>query len=238
VSASSPPPLVIAHRGASALEYENSLAAFRAAARLGADGVELDVHATTDGELFVHHDEALDGGGLHIPRASAALVGAQRLPNGEPVPTLADALAAIAPPLRVFVEVKTLPPSCDAHLLQVLERGAPGRYAVHGFDHRIIRRLGEARGNLPRGILLASYPIRPLQALADTGATMLWEDYALIDADLVEEIHGSRARLFAWTVDDSVDMQRLADLGVDALCTNHPDVARRVVGPSPRGAAA
>jgi len=48
--------LVIAHRGASAYEVENSLAAFQAARRLGADGVELDVHLTADGQPVVHHD--------------------------------------------------------------------------------------------------------------------------------------------------------------------------------------
>jgi len=42
-------PLVIAHRGASSIALENSLAAFRAAAGQGADGVERDVHATIDG---------------------------------------------------------------------------------------------------------------------------------------------------------------------------------------------
>lgn len=224
----SPAPLVIAHRGASAVEYENSLAAFRAAARFGADAVELDVHTTTDGELFVHHDEKVVG--LRIPHASAEQVRAVRLPNGEPVPTLDQALAAIAPPLQVFVEVKTLPASGDPYLLQVLEKGAPGRYAVHGFDHRIISRLGASYPTLPRGVLLASYPIRPLEDLADTGASVLWEDFALIDQSLVEEVHGGGSRVFAWTVDDSSDMLRLADLGVDGLCTNHPDIARRVVG--------
>jgi len=232
VSLSTGRPLVIAHRGASAVEYENSLAAFRAARRLGADGVELDVHTTTDGELFVHHDSTVDG--LRIPRATAAQVAQRRLPNGEAVPTLAQALAELPAPLRIFVEVKTLPPGSDGRLLEVLEQGAPGggRYAVHSFDHRIIGRLGAVRPTLQRGVLLASYPIRPLDALADTGATVLWEDYSLIDAALVEEVHGGGDRIFAWTVDDSSDMQRLMDLGVDGLCTNHPDVARRVVGPA------
>ena len=54
-------PLVIAHRGASSIALENSLAAFRAAAGQGADGVELDVHATIDGEIVVHHDPSVLG---------------------------------------------------------------------------------------------------------------------------------------------------------------------------------
>ena len=50
------PPRVIAHRGASGHAYQNSATAFRQAVALRADGVELDIHATSDGALLVHHD--------------------------------------------------------------------------------------------------------------------------------------------------------------------------------------
>ncbi len=222
-------PLVIAHRGASGYEYENSLAAFRAAAARGADAVELDVHATLDGVLIVHHDEAINGSS--ITRSTAAQLERLRLPNGEPVPTLAQALAAIDPRLKVFVEVKSLPPKFDGRLFAVLDEGGPdqARCAVHGFDHRIVSRLGMARPALPRGVLLSSYPIRPLETLEDTGATMLWEEHGMIDAALVDAIHGVGYRVFAWTVNDELEMRRLIALAVDGLCSNYPDVARRAV---------
>ena len=56
-------PSVIAHRGASGYEYENSRAAFRRAIMLDADGVELDVHCTRDGAIVVHHDPSIPGVG-------------------------------------------------------------------------------------------------------------------------------------------------------------------------------
>ena len=222
-------PLVIAHRGASAYELENSLAAFRAAAPRGADGVELDVHATKDGTLIVHHDETV--GGRHITRSTAADIRALRLANGEPVPTLDEALDAIALPLKVFVEVKSLPPQFDGVLYAALERGPnQGRCAVHGFDHRIVSRLGLGRPALPRGVLLSSYPIRPLEVLEDTGATTLWEDHHMIDAALVDTLQSAGYQVFAWTANEEEDLRRLVGLGVDAVCTNYADVARRVVG--------
>ena len=222
-------PLVIAHRGASGYEYENSPAAFRDAAPRGADAVELDIHATLDGALFVHHDETV--GPTHIARSTAAQVGALRLPSGEAVPTLDQALDAIDPSLKVFVEVKSLPPQFDGRLFAAIDRGAnKGRCAVHGFDHRIVSRLGLARPALPRGVLLASYPLRPLACLEDTGATVLWEDQGLIDAPLVDAVHGANYQLFAWTVNAVEDMRRLIALEVDGLCTNYPDIARRAVG--------
>src|SRR5207249_1930815 len=120
----SPRPLVIAHRGASGYETENSLAAFRAAAPRGAHGVELDIHATTDGALIVHHDEVVSG--RHITRSTGA----------------------------------------------------------------------EIRASRPA---------------------------------LVETVQSAGYRVFAWTVNEDDEMRRLVALGVDGICTNYPDVARRAV---------
>lgn len=221
-------PLVIAHRGASAVEYQNSLAAFRAAARLGADAVELDVHATTDGVLFVHHDRV--AGGRDIPSATAAELAGVRLPNGEPLPTLAQALDA-AGRLRVFVEVKTLPPAWDDALLRCLDAGPnPAGYAVHGFDHRIVARLHARRPTLPCGVLTASYQLDNTTPARAAGASALWPEASLVDATFVAAAHGAGLAVYPWTPDTEAELVRLRDLGVDGLCTNHPDLARAVVG--------
>lgn len=226
-------PLVIAHRGASAVEYENSLAAFRAAGKLGADGVELDIHATQDGALVVHHDVSIAG--LRIPTATRAEVRRQRLPNGEPPPLLEEALVAAGPRLRVYVEIKTLPDEWDGHLFAALDGGPnPAGYAVHSFDHRVLVRLGQKRPALPRGVLMASYPIRPLRALQDVGAVACWQERSLVDAELIDTLHLAGAQVIVWTVDDPADMIRLARLGADGLCTNRPDLARHTVDTLPQ----
>ena len=225
-------PLVIAHRGASAVELENSLAAFRAAGRLGADGVELDIHATADGALIVHHDATIAG--EFIPSSTLATIRAQRLANGEAPPLLEEALATIDPRLRVYIEVKSLPPTVDAQLLAALDQGPnPAGYAVHGFDHRILARLGRRRPELPRGVLSTSYPVHPLAPLRDAGALALWQERSLADAELATALHGAGAQLIVWTVDDPKEMQHLAAIGVDALCTNRPDLGRRTVDALP-----
>src|SRR5204863_511742 len=111
-----------------------------------------------------------------------------------------------------------------------LGRGAnKGRCAVHGFDHRIVSRLGLGRPGLARGVLLSSYPIRPLEVLEDTGATTLWEEHGMIDPALVDTVQSAGYRVFAWTVNEDDEMRRLVALGVDGICTNYPDVARRAV---------
>ena len=219
------PPLIIAHRGASGREFENSRAAFARALELGADGVELDVHSTEDGIILVHHDAELPGMGP-IGHLRYMQVLELRLANGETVPTLPEVLNLLGD-LDVYIEIKTLAPAFDNAFLSVLDEGpAPVRYAVHSFDHRIVARLGTKRPSLARGILLSSYPLDPISLLTAAGADTLWQDQRLIDAAIVQAVHGAGRKIIAWTVNKPQDAIRLARLGVDGLCGNHPDRLR------------
>lgn len=217
-----PRPLSIAHRGASGHEVENSRAAFRRARDLGADGVELDVHGTKDGVLVVHHDEALPGAG-RIADLPADQVTAHRLPNGETVPALADALPLLRG-LDVWIEVKALEEYLDAVLLRlVADAPEPSRCAVHSFDHRVIRRLGEREPRLRRGILMDARLVDPVAALAAAGATALWQRHEWVDAALAESLRAAQRQLIAWTANEPRDLERLAAHGVTAICTDFPE---------------
>lgn len=225
-------PLAIAHRGASVRETENSLAAFRLARELGADAVELDVHTTADGVLVVHHDEMI--GPHHVAHCSFAEARAHHLANGEPLPTLEEALAVIVPHMAAFVEIKAMGPRSDERLLEMLDRtGAPDRIAVHAFDHRIIRRLGAARPSLRRGVLSASYPVHPVRMMEDADANALWQHADLVDEPLVAAVHAAGGVVYAWTVDGPARMKRLLAMGVDGLCSNYPDQARKAIDSLP-----
>lgn len=225
-------PHIIAHRGASGYEYENSRAAFRRAIALDADGVELDVHATRDGDIVVHHDPEIRGAGT-IALLSTAEVVATRLTNGETVPLLSDVLTLLDG-RSAWVEVKTLSPHHDDALLAVLGAGpTPDRYAVHSFDHRIVHRLGAIAPRLRRGILLTAYVVDPVAVLRAAGATTLWQAWEQIDEDLVAQVHGAECELIAWTVNEMGDLERLSRMGVDGLCGNYPDRIRIATGPRP-----
>jgi glycerophosphoryl diester phosphodiesterase len=225
-------PLVIAHRGASGYEVENTLAAFRAAATLGADAVELDIHETADGAFLVHHGNMV--GPRHISHCSLHEIREQLLPNGEPAPVLEEALAVILPGMTAYVETKKLSPENDERFLAVLDRSpAPQRVAIHSFDHRIIHRLGEARPHLRRGVISASYPVDPVRCMADADAQVLWEEWPFIDRALVEAVHAAGKALHAWTVNDVERMEQLLRLGVDGLCTDRPDIARGLIDSLP-----
>jgi glycerophosphoryl diester phosphodiesterase len=223
-------PSVIAHRGASGYEYENSRAAFRRAVMLDADGVELDVHATRDGGIVVHHDPDIPGLG---PIALLSLSEARqiRLRNGELLPVLSEILELVGN-RDVWVEIKSLPPVYDEALLAILDRGpSPHRYAIHSFDHRIVHRLGEIRPGLNRGILLSAYLQDPVSVMRAVGACTLWQEWQQVDQALVSQVHDAGGAVVAWTVNEIGDLDRMVRLGVDGLCGNYPDRIRVAIAP-------
>lgn len=223
-------PSVIAHRGASGYEYENSRAAFRRAIMLDADGVELDIHATRDGGIVVHHDPEIPGVG---PIAQLTLAEARqlRIPNGEPVPTLAEILDLVGD-RDVWIEIKSLASAYDGVLLAILDQGpAPQHYAIHSFDHRIVHRLGEVQPSLRRGILLSAYLCDPVAVMRSAGATTLWQEWQQVDQELVTQVHEAGYSVIAWTVNEIGDLDRMVRLGVDGLCGNYPDRIRVAIAP-------
>lgn len=218
-------PAIIAHRGASAYELENTLAAFRKAVALGADGVELDVHTTMDGAFVVHHDDEVHG--RHIADHSLADLRERPLSNGEVLPTLEEAFTAIGPDVDVYVEVKSLPEAHQGAFLKALTRTT--NVHVHSFDHRLILRLVSARPGLSAGVLSASYPLDPVPQVRAAGANTLWQHRELVDAPLVAQAHADSVTVITWTVNRPADARRLAALGVDGLCTDAPDRIREAL---------
>lgn len=224
--------LVIAHRGASGYEVENSLAAFRAARTLGADAVELDIHETADGAFIVHHGNMV--GQHHISHRTLWQLREQSLPNGEPIPTLEEALAVIVPELIACVETKKVSPERDERLAAIIDASAaPQRVAVHAFDHRIIRRFGERSPLVRRGVISASYPVNPVRCLEDADAHILWQEWPFIDEQMVRAVHHAGMSIYAWTVNAPDGMAQLLSLGVDGLVTDFPDVARAAIDSLP-----
>jgi glycerophosphoryl diester phosphodiesterase len=197
---------------------------------LDADGVELDVHATCDGAIVVHHDPDVPGFGP-IAQMTLAQARQARIRNGETLPLLAEILELVGE-RDVWVEVKSLPAAYDSLLLTTLDDGpAPERYAVHSLDHRVVYRLGEARPSLRRGILLSAYLRDPVAVMRSVGATTLWQEWQQVDQELIGLVHEAGAAVIAWTVNELGDLDRMVRLGVDGLCGNYPDRIRVAIAP-------
>ena len=228
---------LIAHRGASRERPENTLPAFFRALELGADGLELDVHATRDGVIVVHHDAAVGMGG-NAPgpddRRLAELryedLRRLRTAGGGQIPSLAEVLEAIGDRAEVYVEIKAS--SIEREVVRTIRDGrATERCAVHSFDHRMVKRVRSLEPALRTGILLSSYLIDTRSALAAAGAADCWMWWEFIDEELVHAVHGAGGRVIAWTVNDPAAAATLAAMGVNGLCSDTLPAIRRAVAP-------
>jgi len=225
--------LVIAHRGASARYADNTLAAFEAAAELGADWVELDVRRTRDEVLVVHHDPVLVDGRVIVEQASATLPAE--------VATLDAALAVCAAGgLGVNIELKSdaTEPDYDPEY-RVAERVAGmlstpehhGPYLVSSFDWRCLRRFRELAPGVETGQLGFSGADlgRDVSRARAAGHVAINPHHRLVDAHLVSLARAAGMRVYPWTVDDEAEMHALVELGVDGIITNVPDRLRVVL---------
>jgi glycerophosphoryl diester phosphodiesterase len=212
----------IGHRGAKREHPENTVAAFKTAFDRGADAVELDVHATRDGVVVVHHDPTLGSAfGTERGRAIAdldwATLAAASSSSKTRIPTLAEVFAIVPPGGRVYVEIKGR--DIETRVVQVLS-DVKARYAVHSFDHEAIRRMRQIAPQIPRGILYDHVPKDLERDMRDTGVRDVWPAWRLIDESLVERVHVAGGRVIAWTVNDSSAAFDLAAKGVDGVCTD------------------
>jgi len=220
-----PLPDAISHRGLRATAPENSLPAFNAALERGAEAIELDVHGTLDGTVVVHHDfdVTVDGSMTPIARLDSKTLSRVRLAGDIAIPTLDQTLEAILGRARVYIEIK--PAGIESDVVRCLKRHVHfvENYAVHSFDHRVVKRVFEMMPSVRTGILQVGYPIDSTAAMRAAGATDLWQHVDFVDERLVADVHARRGRLIVWTANSVSQWERLGELGVDGICTDKVD---------------
>ena len=207
-----PSPLRIAHRGMPRRAPENSLESFALALDAGADGIELDVHATSDGVIVVHHDATLGTGEAIVDLTYQALL--DRMAGGLHVATLGEVRALVRDRAELFVEIKGS--GIEQQVADDL-RDHPGRVAIHSFDHALIERLSRI-SSLRLGVLLEFAEPAVAALMTRTGALDVWPHHSLVDEGLVAAVHSAGGRVIPWTVNDSQEVARLVRLEVDGLC--------------------
>ena len=213
----------IGHRGAPRELPENTLEGFSRALERGADAVELDVHATSDGVCVVHHDaaiaRALDASCIGRPIAKISWGDLQRIELAPDVrvPSLEAVLRLLAGRATVYVEVKA--PKIE-RLVAAAIAASTASCAVHSFDHDAIARLARLAPSIPRGILFDEAPKDVLLSMQHTGARDVWPHWQLVTEPLVRAVHEAGGRVLPWTVNAPAVAERLIALGADGICSD------------------
>lgn len=216
-----------AHRGASASRPENTLEAFREAARQGADGVELDVRRSADHAMVICHDATFPDGREIRGLTVADLPGT--------VPLLGAALDA-CDGLLVNIEIKNADVDIDfdpdeylagAVASLVAERDVRDEVLVSSFNLATIDRVRDLDADIPTGYLASARwdQRKSLQRAIDGGHCAFHPFDLVVNEDLVKAAHDHGLAVNVWTVDDPDRIRWLAEVGVDAIITNVPDVA-------------
>jgi glycerophosphoryl diester phosphodiesterase len=235
------PPLVIGHRGASALELENTLPAFRRARADRADGVELDVLRCASGEVLVFHDDdlrRLAGRSERLESMTLAAVRGVTLKSGAVISTLDEALEEIGPDLLVNVELKVRETQTGHRLASavadVLRRHSGLRRILVSSFHPVA--LGWFRAALTdcaTGLLFGPAQSRWLRDAWSRFALRplaLHPEHTLVDDASIRRWHGEGYAVHTWTVDDPTELSRVIACGIDAIITNDPAKTREALG--------
>lgn len=225
-------PMIFAHRGASGNAPENTMAAFQLAIDHQADGIELDVMLSKDGQMIVIHDDTVDrttnGSGcvkdLTIEELQALDAG-----EGERIPTLEEVLERFGGQLIINIELKNYSSIFDALPVKVAElvhsHGLMDSVLFSSFNPfnlpRVRRRLPKVKLGL---ITLPNKATHWIWRMFRYDA--LHPHYSDVDQSLVAAIHAQNRQVNVWTADDPEEIRRLALLGVDGIITNYPKRAR------------
>ena len=236
---------VWAHRGASGYAPENTLEAFELAAKQKADGVELDVQLSKDGELVVIHDEVIDrvteGKGNvkdYTIRELKSFKANQTHPEyaNAIIPTLEEVYDLLKPTgLEINVELKTgiyFYADIEKTLLKLArEKGMEDKIWYSSSNHYSLIRLKELEPSVRTGILYADGIVNVWDYAKKTvGADALHPFFYNIQyPGYLEKSRALGLETHAWTVNEEKDMRALAKAGIEAIITNYPDKARKII---------
>jgi glycerophosphoryl diester phosphodiesterase len=229
-------PLVISHAACGGHAPENTLAGIRAALGFGADAIEIDVQATSDGVPVLMHDLTVDrttNGSGEVARLTAGQF-SQLDAGGEPPPTLAAVLALTRGRALLVTEIKQ--PGVEPLVAGVVrESDALNDVMVWSFFPQALKAMRAEEPRLPAGLLLSAEALSRWPAMRERALRLGLQAVSVFCSGITEEMRRDTQRsglaLYAWTADQEAEIARLIGLGVDGICSNYPDrVIKQLAG--------
>ena len=243
------------HRGVLADRHGNTLASFVEALRLGVDAIEVDVWLTSDGQLALRHDAVIDDRDIRLETLREAKVEKHPATTTDVdiesrVPSLSETLALLrfanASGVILDIEVKTEGAAWDEYdygivtaLSKVLAAHQDEQaLRVRSFDPQIIKAISGILPGVPLVALSRATPSRSpglypstaqdlVNAALATGASAVAPAVGILDAGLVAIAHAAGLKVFPWTLETGEEISAAVGLGVDGICVNDVDMARR-----------
>ena len=237
-------PYIWAHRGADGYAPENTLPAFALAARMGADGVELDVQLTKDGQIVVCHDERIDRTGngkgwlkdytLEELKKFDFSCGNKQY-AGARIPTLEEVLDLLQDTgMYVDIELKTLTvpyPEIERKCIELVrKKGYQDRVIFCSFNHLSLQKVRLLAPEIKIGYLYLHTTPSVIPLAKKLGADALHiTQRNLIISGLAEKCREMGLEINAWTINKESEYRICAEQGVNAVITDYPDRIKKFV---------
>lgn len=238
---------IFAHRGFSGYYPENTMLAFlKVAEETVADGIELDIQLTKDGEIVIMHDEMLDrttnGSGwlkdhtLEELKMLSVGVNVKGFFPRQTIPTLREYFTWLkTTKLITNIELKTSYFEYEGIeeklIAMVKEFGLEDQIWYSSFNHYTVARIKKLMPEAKCGLLTDTWLMNIGEYAASQGAASVnARTYFCAKEGVAADLHAHNIALQAWTPNDAEMMQELVDAGVDVLITNYPDIAAKVLG--------
>ena len=222
--------LKIGHRGAKGYAPENTLISFQKAIEMGVDGIELDVHLTSDGEIIVIHDETIDrttnGKGL-VNALSLHELKTVRIEKEYEIPTLKEVFDLVNKRCFINIELKgnqTAKPV--VHLIEnyILEQNWNYTdFLISSFDWNALEEVRLLNQNIPIGVLTEKNLELAISFAILVKATAIHPDFHLLTKENSAQIQALGLHVIPWTINETAAIQKIKSFNVNAIITDFPD---------------
>lgn len=222
--------LKIGHRGAKGYEPENTLISFEKAIKMGADGIELDVHLSSDSHLVVIHDETIDrttnGKGI-VNQLTLAELKSFQISGKYKIPTLEEVLELVNKKCFVNIELKNS--DTAEKVVQLIEKYISDKnwnhkdFIVSSFDWNALQQVRFLNENIRIGVLTETDLDLAISFARFMKAEALHPDFKLLTKEYALTIQEKGILVFPWTVNENDAIQKIKDIDVDGIITDYLD---------------
>jgi len=210
---------IIAHRGASYFEPENTLRSIKRAIEMNADYVEVDVRMSKDKELIIMHDADIsrttNGTGLVKDKTLLELK-EYDAGNGEEIPALDEVLETVKNKIKLVVEIKE--PGTEEKIVEKIIANKLKDTIITSFYHKAVKNVMDS--DINAGIIFVGQPVNVGQMASAANANIIFPSYRYMDEELVKDAKKYGLSVYPWTIDDPEIFEKFVRINVDGIVTN------------------
>ena len=222
--------LNIGHRGAKGYEPENTLLSFQKAIDIGVDGIELDVHLSSDGAIMVIHDETLDrttNGKGFVNELSLQELKTFQIEKENTIPTLIEVFDLVNK--RCFINIELKGKGTSKPIINLIEHYIEEKnweyshFIISSFDWTALQEVRKWNPKIPVGVLTHTDLDLAIAFAKFIKAETIHPYFHLLNTENTQKMQNEGFKVFAWTVNEIEDIQKIKSFHVNGIISDFPD---------------